>query len=79
MLMPFGKRLPALAAESESKQSCVIFSFYFMSLATAMLHDGRGVFANSSFLCIILITFMNITHRRPAHVYFPCIRRPFLW
>ena len=39
--MPFGKRRLASAVEGESKQSCVIFAFYFMSVAAAV-HDGRG-------------------------------------
>ncbi|CUO96920.1 Uncharacterised protein [Segatella copri] len=39
--MPFGKRLLTSAVEGEFKQSCVIFSFYFMSSA-ATIHDGCG-------------------------------------
>ena len=61
-LMPFGKRLLTSAVEGESKQSCVIFPFYFMSLA-ATTHDSCGSLANTIILCIILIVlYMNIRY-----------------
>ena len=65
--MPFGKRLLTSAVERESKQSCVIFSFYFMSLA-ATVNDGCGSLVFFFMLCIILIIFMSIGIL-PLHMY----------
>ena len=65
--MPFGKHLLTSAVEGESKQSCVIFSFYFMSLA-ATVNDGCGSLVFFFMLCIILIIFMSIGIL-PLHMY----------
>ena len=41
--MPFGKRWLTLAVEGESKQSCVIFAVYFMSLHIAIGGDSKSI------------------------------------
>ena len=56
--MPFGKHLLTSAVESEFKQSCVIFAFYFMSFA-ATIHDGCRSFVAFFIMCIIWIVFMG--------------------
>lgn len=49
--MPFGKRLLSLAVEGEFKQSCVIFSFYFMSVVATKLDVSKS-FARTEFVFI---------------------------
>lgn len=41
--MPFGKRWLTLAVEGESKQSCVIFAVYFMSLHITIGGDSKSI------------------------------------
>lgn len=41
--MPFGKRWLTLAVEGESKQSCVIFAVYFMSLHIVIGGDSKSI------------------------------------
>ena len=55
--MPFGRHLPALAVEGESKQSCVIFSFYFMSVASTA-DGGRNNLVNLYLTSIIIIQLL---------------------
>ena len=73
--MPFGKRLLTSAVEGESKQSCVIFSFYFMPLA-ATKHDGCG-----SLVFFRIVHHLNhiykYWHTASAHVSLFYIHRPF--
>ena len=76
--MPFGKRLLTSAVERESKQSCVIFSFYFMSLA-ATVNDGCGSLVFFFMLCIILIIYISIGHTASAHVSLFYIRHTFFF
>lgn len=58
MRMPFGKRWLTPAVESESKQSCVIFSFYFMSFV-ATTHGGCVSLVSSYLLCIIVSLYLS--------------------
>ncbi len=67
MLMPFGKRLLTSAVEGEFKQSCVIFPFYFMSLA-ATAHDGCESLAVPFLLCITLIVYISLS----SQAFSPC-------
>ena len=76
--MPVGKRVLASAVEGEFKQSCVIFSFYFMSLA-ATIYDGCGSLVNLLLSCITLIVFMSAWHAASAHIALFYICRTLLW
>lgn len=65
--MPLGKRLLTSDAKGESKQSCVILSFYFMSLA-ATIHDGRVSPIHSCLLCITVFSYLG-TSITATHMY----------
>ncbi len=76
--MPFGKRLLTSAVKGESKQSCVIFPFYFMSSLAATVHNGCESLFGPFFMRITLIVYISVLADRlfrptSAHFYIHCL------
>ena len=69
MWMPFGKRWLTLAVEGESKQSCVIFAVYFMSLHIAIGGDSKSIVITNCMQKNILVSHISKVARVLFELY----------
>ena len=75
MWMPFGKRWLTLAVEGESKQSCVIFAVYFMSLHIAIGGDSKSIVITNCMQKNILVSHISKV-ARTFMKFTPCVYSP---